>query len=94
MSIIKNKCASTTLTYPQVKPKYYKMWSVNLLFTKITFDLIVTIITLGFSDEIRQIRDLIILAATIVILNTILVIIWTLIKMFLKIIKRRLKNDT
>ena len=91
MSIIKNKCASTTLTYPQVKPKYYKMWSVNLFFAKITFDLIVSLITFGVSDEMRQIKDLIILAATIVILNTILVIIWSLIKMFLKIIKRKLE---
>lgn len=91
MSIIKNKYASTTLVYPQVKPKYKKLHSVNLFFVKISFDLMVSLITFGVSDEIREIRDLIILAATIVILNTILVIIWTLIKMFLNIIKRKLE---
>lgn len=91
MSIIKNKYESTTLTYPQVNPKYKKLHSFNLLFIKITLDLIVSLITFGVSDEIRQLKDLIILAATIVILNTILVIIWTLIKMFLKIIKRKLE---
>ena len=91
MSIIKNKHASTTLIDPQVKPKYYKLQSINLFFIKITFDLILSLITFGVSDEMRQIKDLIILAATIVILNTILVIIWSLIKMFLKIIKRKLE---
>ena len=91
MSIIKNKKTHTTLIDTQVKPKYKKLQSINLFFIKITFDLIVSSITFGVSDEMRQIKDLIILAATIVILNTILVIIWTLIKMFLKIIKRKLE---
>lgn len=91
MSIIKNKKTHATLTDTQVKPKYNKLLSVNLFFVKITFDLLVSLIRVGVSDELRQIKDLIILAATIVILNTILVIIWTLIKMFLKIIKRKLE---
>lgn len=91
MSIIKSKKAHAPLTDTQVKSKYHKLLSVNLFFAKISFDLILSLITLGVSDEMRQIKDLIILAATIVILNTILVIIWTLIKMFLKIIKRKLE---
>ena len=87
MSTTKNKYSPPTLQYP----RYNKLRSFNLFFLKITFDLIVSIITVITTDEIRQIRDLIILAASIVILNTILVIIWSFIKMFLKIIKRKLE---
>lgn len=88
MLTTKNKHSSPTLAYSQYP---HKLRSVNLFFAKITFELIVSLITVATSDEIRQIRDLIILAASIVILNTILVIIWEFIKMFLKIIKRKLE---
>lgn len=60
------------------------------LFTKIGYELIGGIAILSFVDRAREIVDILLLGATIVILNTILMIGWSIIKMWVKLYQKNL----
>lgn len=58
--------------------------------SKITFDFLASSMILSVTDKVGEVRDLIILAASVVFLNAILVAIWALIKMCLRLIRHKI----
>lgn len=61
------------------------------LLTKIIMDFLVSFTIFSVSDTIREVRDLFILAISVVILNAVLLAVWSLVKMGLRLIKRKIE---
>lgn len=70
----------------------FKMTQLPLskFISKIIFDFLVSSMILSVADKVGEVRDLIILAASVVFLNAILVAIWALIKMCLRLIRHKI----
>lgn len=63
---------------------------LNKVIVKMMYEMIGGLAILSFVDRAREIVDILILGASIVILNTLLMIGWSIIKMWIKLYQKRL----
>lgn len=92
MSILRNRQNELALIIPRGKASEEGMFTLTLhkLISKIGFDFLTSSMILSAVDKVKEVRDLIILAASVVFLNAILVAIWALIKMCLRLIRHKI----
>lgn len=91
MSILRNKHNELALIMPQGKGSEGVITlTLHKIALKIVFDFLTSSMILSTVDKVKEVRDLIILAASVVFLNAILVAIWALIKMCLRLIRNKI----